>query len=59
MSSNPINMWSITTSWETGDRDGGGDPKLKGARWFSFAEIKNITNNISDNNGIEIGGYCK
>ena len=52
-------MWTITTSWETGDRDGGGHPKLKGARWFSFVEIKNITNNISDNNGIEIGGYCK
>ena len=37
MSSNRIHMWTITTSWEMGDHDGGGHPKLKGARWFSFA----------------------
>jgi hypothetical protein len=34
-------------------------PKLKGARWFSFDEIKKITNNFHEDNEIGVGGYGK
>ncbi|GLJ34404.1 hypothetical protein SUGI_0691680 [Cryptomeria japonica] len=44
-------------SWGAGSKDSGNGPKLKGARWFSFAEVKKATNNFSDSNGIGSGGY--
>ena len=59
MNSDPARMWTITASWEANGRDSGGAPKLKGARWFSFAEIKKVTNNFSDSNEIGTGGYGK
>ncbi|PKA54581.1 putative leucine-rich repeat receptor-like protein kinase [Apostasia shenzhenica] len=34
-------------------------PQLKGARWFSFDELKKCTNNFSQANEIGIGGYGK
>ncbi|KAB5563830.1 hypothetical protein DKX38_003884 [Salix brachista] len=37
----------------------GGVPQLKGARCFSFEEIKKYTNNFSETNGIGSGGYGK
>ena len=52
-------MVTITASWGTSGQDGGGAPKLKGARWFSFAEIKKVTNNFSETNAIGTGGYGK
>ncbi|KAJ6389596.1 hypothetical protein OIU77_027840 [Salix suchowensis] len=36
-----------------------GVPQLKGARCFSFEEIKKYTNNFSETNGIGSGGYGK
>ncbi|KAL9249007.1 Leucine-rich repeat receptor protein kinase HPCA1-like protein [Drosera capensis] len=34
-------------------------PQLKGARWFSFEEIKKCTNNFSEANNVGSGGYGK
>ncbi|KAG6409420.1 hypothetical protein SASPL_127459 [Salvia splendens] len=36
-----------------------GAPQLKGARWFSYEEVKKCTNNFSDSNQIGSGGYGK
>uniref|UniRef100_A0A0D9WHX3 non-specific serine/threonine protein kinase n=1 Tax=Leersia perrieri TaxID=77586 RepID=A0A0D9WHX3_9ORYZ len=46
-------------SWAAGQKDSGGAPQLKGARFFSFDELKNCTNNFSDNHEIGSGGYGK
>lgn len=45
-------------SWDP-NSDSGGVPQLKGARSFSFEEIKKCTNNFSTNNDIGSGGYGK
>jgi hypothetical protein len=37
----------------------GGVPQLKGARRFSYEELKKYTNNFSEGNGIGSGGYGK
>ncbi|XP_010252250.1 PREDICTED: probable leucine-rich repeat receptor-like protein kinase At5g49770 [Nelumbo nucifera] len=37
----------------------GSIPQLKGARWFSFNELKKCTNNFSEANVIGSGGYGK
>ena len=37
----------------------GGIPQLKGARQFTFEEIKKCTNNFSDVNDVGSGGYGK
>jgi len=37
----------------------GAAPKLKGANWFSFDDIKRMTNNFSEANTIGEGGYGK
>lgn len=52
-------MGSIVASWRTSDHDGGGAPKLKDARWFSFVEIKKVANNFSKTNAIRTRGYGK
>eukprot|EP01018_Ginkgo_biloba_P025027 Gb_24466 [translate_table: standard] len=46
-------------SWRTSAPDSGGAPKLKGARWFSFQELRKSTNNFSEANEIGSGGYGK
>ncbi|XP_062158380.1 leucine-rich repeat receptor protein kinase HPCA1 [Alnus glutinosa] len=46
-------------SWAPSGKDSGGAPQLKGARWFSYDELKKCTNNFSDNNVIGSGGYGK
>ncbi|PKI41018.1 hypothetical protein CRG98_038546 [Punica granatum] len=47
-------------SWGAGSgKDSGGAPQLKGARWFSFDELKKCTNNFSENSEIGFGGYGK
>ncbi|CAN1259597.1 Leucine-rich repeat receptor protein kinase HPCA1 [Linum perenne] len=51
-SHNPFAHWDATQTT-------GGFPQLKGARCFSFDELKKYTNNFSDNNGIGSGGYGK
>lgn len=38
-------------------KNSGGVPQLKGARSFSFEELKKYTNNFSETNNIGSGGY--
>lgn len=47
-SSNPFASW-----------DQGNLPQLKGARWFSFEEVKQCADNFSDRSEIGVGGYGK
>lgn len=37
----------------------GDAPKLKGARWFTFDDIKMMTNNFNEDNVLGEGGYGK
>ncbi|KAK9052571.1 hypothetical protein SSX86_029200 [Deinandra increscens subsp. villosa] len=46
-------------SWASSGKDGGGAPQLKGARWFSYDELKKSTSNFSEANQIGSGGYGK
>ncbi|XP_068667528.1 leucine-rich repeat receptor protein kinase HPCA1-like isoform X2 [Aristolochia californica] len=46
-------------SWAPAGKDSGGTPQLKGARWFSYDELKKATSNFSENNEIGSGGYGK
>ncbi|XP_021299996.1 probable leucine-rich repeat receptor-like protein kinase At5g49770 [Herrania umbratica] len=46
-------------SWAPSGKDSGGAPQLKGARWFSYDELKKCTNNFSENNELGFGGYGK
>ncbi|KAL5539380.1 hypothetical protein UlMin_043041, partial [Ulmus minor] len=41
------------------NKSSGNIPQLKGARWFSFEELKKYTNNFSEANEIGSGGYGK
>ncbi|XWS11591.1 hypothetical protein CRYUN_Cryun37aG0012000 [Craigia yunnanensis] len=50
--SNPFAHWDSKKS-------SGGIPQLKGARCFSFEELKKYTNNFSEANDIGSGGYGK
>lgn len=51
-------LW-IPASWTPSVKASGGAPQLKGARWFSYVELKKCTNNFSGNNEIGSGGYGK
>ncbi|XP_028804007.1 probable leucine-rich repeat receptor-like protein kinase At5g49770 isoform X3 [Neltuma alba] len=46
-------------SWTPSGKDSGGAPQLKGARWFSYDELKKCTSNFSHNNELGFGGYGK
>ncbi|KAL2333940.1 hypothetical protein Fmac_015153 [Flemingia macrophylla] len=46
-------------SWGPSGKDSGGAPQLKGARWFSYDDLKKCTNNFSDSHEIGCGGYGK
>ncbi|XP_039136272.1 probable leucine-rich repeat receptor-like protein kinase At5g49770 [Dioscorea cayenensis subsp. rotundata] len=46
-------------SWAPRGSDSGGAPQLKGARWFSYDELKKSTSNFSEMNEIGSGGYGK
>ncbi|XP_071740760.1 leucine-rich repeat receptor protein kinase HPCA1-like [Rutidosis leptorrhynchoides] len=46
-------------SWVPSTKDSGGAPQLKGARWFSYDELKKSTSNFSESNQIGSGGYGK
>ncbi|XP_058110827.1 leucine-rich repeat receptor protein kinase HPCA1-like [Magnolia sinica] len=46
-------------SWAPSANDSGGAPQLKGARWFSYSELKKSTNNFSESNEVGSGGYGK
>nr|CAB3474616.1 unnamed protein product [Digitaria exilis] len=49
----------FAASWGIAQKDSGGAPQLKGARFFSFDELKTCTNNFAENNEIGSGGYGK
>ena len=59
MLANFILVLYLSASWAPSGKDSGGAPQLKGARWFSFEELKKCTNNFSDSNEIGSGGYGK
>ncbi|KAK1312830.1 putative leucine-rich repeat receptor-like protein kinase [Acorus calamus] len=46
-------------SWAPSGNDTDGAPQLKGARWFSYDDLKKSTNNFSNYNEIGSGGYGK
>ncbi|GKV31597.1 hypothetical protein SLEP1_g40274 [Rubroshorea leprosula] len=52
LESNPFAHWDVKKS-------NGSIPQLKGARCFSFEELKKYTNNFSEANDIGSGGYGK
>ncbi|KAK2965565.1 hypothetical protein RJ640_018731 [Escallonia rubra] len=51
--------YTFLASWAPSGKDSGGAPQLKGARWFSYDELKKCTNNFSESNEIGSGGYGK
>ncbi|KAF5952090.1 hypothetical protein HYC85_010034 [Camellia sinensis] len=63
------NVWTLFLHWLTRigsfaaswgpSNSSGGVPQLKGARFFSFEELKKYTNNFSEANNIGSGGYGK
>lgn len=46
-------------NWDSTKSNGAGVPQLKGARLFSFEELRKYTNNFSEANDIGSGGYGK
>ncbi|XP_031272527.1 probable leucine-rich repeat receptor-like protein kinase At5g49770 [Pistacia vera] len=54
-----IGMSKPFASWAPSGKDSGGAPQLKGARWFSYDELKKCTSNFSESNEIGSGGYGK
>ncbi|CAI9108426.1 OLC1v1008010C1 [Oldenlandia corymbosa var. corymbosa] len=54
-----IGMSKPFASWVPSGKDSGGAPQLKGARFFSYDEMKKATNNFSSSNEIGSGGYGK
>ncbi|KAL5720653.1 hypothetical protein ACHQM5_013299 [Ranunculus cassubicifolius] len=52
-------MSTSFASWGSTGKDVGGAPQLKGARWFSYEELKKSTNNFQDSNEVGSGGYGK
>lgn len=49
----------ILASWGVAQKYSGGAPQLKGARFFSYDDIKNCTSNFAESNEIGSGGYGK
>ncbi|KAA3484399.1 putative leucine-rich repeat receptor-like protein kinase [Gossypium australe] len=54
-----IGLSNPFASWAPSGKDSGGAPQLKGARWFSYDELKKCTNNFSESNELGYGGYGK
>ncbi|CAH9133548.1 unnamed protein product [Cuscuta epithymum] len=46
-------------SWAPSNKDSCGIPQLKGARWFSYDELKKCTNDFAQSNEVGSGGYGK
>ncbi|XP_055808328.1 leucine-rich repeat receptor protein kinase HPCA1 isoform X2 [Solanum dulcamara] len=51
--------YTFQASWAPSGNDSEGAPQLKGARWFSYDELKKCTGNFSERNEIGSGGYGK
>lgn len=49
----------FTSSWENSNKGSDGAPQLKGARWFSFEELKKSSNDFSEVNEVGSGGFGK
>jgi hypothetical protein len=49
---------TAAASWARSEERGGA-PRLKGARWFSYEELKRSTNNFAEANELGYGGYGK
>ncbi|PPD72425.1 hypothetical protein GOBAR_DD30671 [Gossypium barbadense] len=54
-----IGLSNPFASWAPSGKDSGGAPQLKGARWFSYDELKKCTNNFSESNELGYGGFGK
>ncbi|XP_052172513.1 leucine-rich repeat receptor protein kinase HPCA1 isoform X1 [Diospyros lotus] len=54
-----IEMSKPFASWAPSGKDSGGAPQLKGARWFSYDELKKCTSHFSESNEVGSGGYGK
>ena len=54
-----INLLFLPASWAPSGKDSGGAPQLKGARWFSYDELRKCTHNFSESNELGFGGYGK
>lgn len=48
----------LAASWDSNSSNTGG-PQLKGARSFSYEDLKKCTNNFAEVNAIGSGGYGK
>ena len=53
------NLLYNLASWAHSGKDSGVAPQLKGARWFSYDELKKCSNGFSESNEIGSGGYGK
>lgn len=54
-----IYIWKFSASWTRRGDESSEAPQLKGARWFSYDELKRCTNNFSVSNVVGSGGYGK
>ncbi|XP_020577017.1 probable leucine-rich repeat receptor-like protein kinase At5g49770 [Phalaenopsis equestris] len=54
-----IEMSNPFATWDASFENSGEAPQLKGARFFSFEELKKCTNNFPEINAIGSGGYGK
>ena len=52
-----LDVAGCAAAWQKAEA--GEAPSLKGARWFTFDDIKSMTNNFDDDNTIGVGGYGK
>ncbi|CAI0446942.1 unnamed protein product [Linum tenue] len=55
--SKPFASWAAASRKD--NSGGAGAPQLKGARWFSYDELKKCTSNFSGSNELGSGGYGK
>ncbi|CAH9089883.1 unnamed protein product [Cuscuta europaea] len=55
----PIELIRPFASWAPSNKESCGIPHLKGARWFSYDEVKKCTNNFAKSNEVGSGGYGK
>ncbi|XP_022973188.1 probable leucine-rich repeat receptor-like protein kinase At5g49770 [Cucurbita maxima] len=57
--SKAISLSRPFSSWSSTEQASGDAPQLKGAIYFSYDELRKMTNNFSNRNEIGVGGYGK